>query len=116
LPDRQVSADNFELQFATNHLGHFALTAQLLPLLRGKHGARVVNMSSLAHRQGCINFNDLQATHFYHPWKAYSQSKLANLLLARELQRRSEANDWGIAEQCGTSRLFPHRSRRQWSG
>ncbi|MFL9991290.1 oxidoreductase [Paraburkholderia sediminicola] len=107
LPDRKVSADNLELQFATNHLGHFALTARLLPLLRGNHGARVVSMSSLAHRQGHIDFGDLQSTRAYHPWKAYSQSKLANLLFTRELQRRSDAAEWGLlsyAAHPGSSR------------
>lgn len=96
VPDRQVTADNHELQFATNYLGHFALTARLLPLLRGTHRARVVSMSSLAHRQGGIDFDDLQASHAYNPWKAYTQSKLATLLFAMELQRRSDANNWGL--------------------
>ncbi len=97
LAQRHVSVDGFELQFATNYLGHFALTARLLPLLSGAHRARVVNLSSLAHRQGRIDFDDLQAARSYHPWKAYSQSKLANLLFSQELQRRSDANGWGLA-------------------
>lgn len=96
LPDRHLSADGYELQFATNHLGHFALTARLLPLLKGVHRARVVTLSSLAHRQGRIDVDDLQASRSYQPWKAYAQSKLANLLFSLELQRRSEANGWGL--------------------
>jgi NAD(P)-dependent dehydrogenase (short-subunit alcohol dehydrogenase family) len=96
LADRRVSADNLELQFATNYLGHFALTARLLPLLRGTHRARVVGMSSLAHRQGRIDIGDLQASRSYDPWKAYAQSKLAMLMFSMELQRRSDANGWGL--------------------
>jgi NAD(P)-dependent dehydrogenase (short-subunit alcohol dehydrogenase family) len=96
LADRRVSADNFELQFATNYLGHFALAARLLPLLRGTHRARVVSMSSLAHRQGRIDIDDLQAGRSYDPWKAYAQSKLAMLMFSMELQRRSDANGWGL--------------------
>ncbi len=96
IPERRVTADGFEMQFGTNHLGHFALTAQLLPLLRAAGSPRVVQVSSGAHRMGKINFNDLQAETSYRPWRAYSQSKLANLLLALELHRRSAANSWGI--------------------
>jgi len=96
LAKRQVTVDGFEMQLATNYLGHFALTAQLLPLLRGAHKARVVNLSSLAHRHGQIDLNDLQASHAYKPWKSYAQSKLAMLMFALELQRRSEANGWGL--------------------
>jgi NAD(P)-dependent dehydrogenase (short-subunit alcohol dehydrogenase family) len=59
LPRRQTTADGFEVQFGTNHLGHFALTARLMPLLRRASGARVVSLSSLAHRTGLIDFNDL---------------------------------------------------------
>ncbi|MFM0208346.1 SDR family NAD(P)-dependent oxidoreductase [Paraburkholderia sediminicola] len=96
LADRRVSADNLELQFATNYLWHFALTAQLLPLLRGTHRARVVSMSSLVHRQGRIDVDDLQASRSYDLWKAYAQSKLAMLLFSTEPQRRSDANGWGL--------------------
>lgn len=94
LPTRQVSEDGFELQLATNYLGHFALTGLLLPLLRaGK--ARTVQLSSIAHRQGRIYLDDLQVED-YRPWKAYAQSKLAMLMFALELDRRSQANGWGI--------------------
>jgi NAD(P)-dependent dehydrogenase (short-subunit alcohol dehydrogenase family) len=96
LPQRQATADGFEMQFGTNYLGHYALTAQLLPWLRRGHQPRVVNLSSLTHRQGAIDFDDLQATRSYSPRKAYSQSKLAMLMFALELQRRSDAAGWGL--------------------
>ncbi len=95
-PKRLETADGFELQFGTNHIGHFALTAQLLPLLRKSPGARIVTVSSIANREGVINFDDLQSRSAYDPGKAYSQSKLANLLFALELQRQSEKHGWGI--------------------
>ena len=96
LPTRQVTKDGFEMQLGTNYLGHFALTAQLLPLLRGTHHARVVNLSSIAHRQGQIAFDDLQGSRSYSAWRIYAQSKLAMLIFALELQRRSDANGWGL--------------------
>jgi NAD(P)-dependent dehydrogenase (short-subunit alcohol dehydrogenase family) len=96
LPRRQTTADGFEMQFGTNYLGHFALTARLLPLLRRASGPRVVNLSSLAHRTGFIDFNDLQGARLYSPWKAYGQSKLACLMFALELQRRSDAAGWNL--------------------
>jgi NAD(P)-dependent dehydrogenase (short-subunit alcohol dehydrogenase family) len=96
LPERQATPDGFEMQLGTNYLGHYALTAQLLALLRRGHQPRVVNLSSLAHRSGAINFADLQSTRSYTPWKAYGQSKLAMLMFALELQRRSDAAGWGL--------------------
>jgi NAD(P)-dependent dehydrogenase (short-subunit alcohol dehydrogenase family) len=96
LPRRQITADGFELQFATNYLGHFALTARLLPLLRRSAAPRVVNVSSLAHRTAFIDFDDLQGGRVYLPWKAYGQSKLAMLMFALELQRRSDAAGWNL--------------------
>ena len=96
LPTRQTTADGFEMQFGTNYLGHYALTAQLLPLLRRGQEPRVVNLSSIAHRTGTIDFGDLQGDRFYLPWKAYSQSKLAMLMFALELQRRSDATGWKL--------------------
>ena len=96
LPKRQETADGFEMQLGTNYLGHYALTARLLPLLRRGSQPRVVNLSSLAHRSGAINFDDLQSRRFYSPWKAYCQSKLAMLIFAFELQRRSDAAGWGL--------------------
>ncbi|WP_343634013.1 SDR family oxidoreductase [Fluviicola sp.] len=106
-PKRLETADGFELQFGTNHIGHFALTAQLLPLLRKSPGARVVTVSSVANRAGQINFEDLQSKSSYTPMKAYGQAKLANLMFALELQRQSEKHGWGItsmASHPGVSR------------
>jgi NAD(P)-dependent dehydrogenase (short-subunit alcohol dehydrogenase family) len=96
LPRRHLTADGFEMQFGVNHLGHFALTALLLPLLRHAPAGRVVGVTSLSHRMGRIEFDDLQAARAYAPWKAYSQSKLAVLMFALELQRRSDAAGWGL--------------------
>ncbi len=96
LPRRQTTADGFEMQFGTNHLGHFALTARLMPLLRLASGPRVVSVSSLAHRTGFIDFADLEGARVYSPWKAYGQSKLATLMFALELQRRSDAAGWNL--------------------
>ncbi|MEG0850097.1 MAG: SDR family oxidoreductase [Flavobacterium sp.] len=106
-PNRLETADGFELQFGTNHIGHFALTAQLLPLLRKASNARVVTVSSVANRSGIINFDDLQSTASYNPGKAYGQAKLANLMFALELQRQSDKHGWGItsiASHPGVSR------------
>jgi NAD(P)-dependent dehydrogenase (short-subunit alcohol dehydrogenase family) len=96
LATRQSTADGFEMQFGTNYLGHYALTAHLLPLLRRASAPRVVSLSSIAHQQGRIDFDDLQGERLYRPWKAYSQSKLAMLMFALELQRRSDAQGWGL--------------------
>jgi NAD(P)-dependent dehydrogenase (short-subunit alcohol dehydrogenase family) len=96
LPRRQTTADGFEMQFGTNHLGHFALTARLMSLLRRAGEPRVVSVSSLAHRTGFIDFADLQGARLYSPWKAYGQSKLATLMFALELQRRSDAAGWNL--------------------
>ncbi len=93
-PRREVTADGFELQFGTNYLGHFALTARLLPVLQ--ENARVVSLSSVAARAGIIDFNDLNSGSNYAAMRAYSQSKLACLMFALELQRRSDAMGWGI--------------------
>lgn len=94
-PKRDVTEDGFELQFGSNHLGHFALTAHLLPLLRAAGDARVVSLSSLMARAGRLDFDDLQGEN-YRPSRAYGLSKLATLMFARELNRRSIAADWGI--------------------
>lgn len=96
-PDRRTTADGFELQFGVNYLGHFALTARLMPaLLRAEAGARVVQVSSLAHRRGRIAWDDLQGERRYSPWAAYGQSKLAMLMFARELARRAKAQGWPL--------------------
>ena len=90
IPYRQT-ADGFEMQFGTNHLGHFALTGLLLDRLLATDGARVVNVASGAHRMGKIRFDDLQWKNGYRKWMAYGQSKLANLLFTLELQRKVDA-------------------------
>lgn len=84
------TADGFEMQFGTNHLGHFALTGLLLPALLARKAPRVVAVSSMAHVIGRIRFDDLQHEKSYSKWLAYGQSKLANLLFARELDRRAK--------------------------
>jgi len=88
---RRATADGFEMQFGTNHLGHSALTGLLLPLLLTTPTARIVTVSSGAHILGKINFDDLQSERSYSKWGAYGQSKLANLLFAYELQRKLTA-------------------------
>jgi NAD(P)-dependent dehydrogenase (short-subunit alcohol dehydrogenase family) len=88
-PHRRT-ADGFELQFGTNHLGHFALTGLLLPNLLCARAPRVVTLSSGAHRIGRIKFDDLQSERRYQNWLAYGQSKLANLMFAFELARRAK--------------------------
>ncbi|GAB3002533.1 SDR family oxidoreductase [Mycobacterium bourgelatii] len=95
-PTRDTTADGFELQFGSNHLGHFALTGHALPLLRAAQRARVVSLSSLAARRGRINFDDPQFEKSYNAMAAYSQSKVAVLMFARELDKRSRAGGWGI--------------------
>lgn len=96
-PTRQETVDGFELQFGTNYLGHFALTGHLLPLLRKGDAPRVVSLGSVAARSGAINFDDLNARKSYRPMPVYSQSKLACVMFAFELQRRSGAADWGVS-------------------
>jgi NAD(P)-dependent dehydrogenase (short-subunit alcohol dehydrogenase family) len=90
-PPRRQTADGFELQFGTNHLGHFALTGRLIGAMEGREDARVVTLSSTAHRTGRIAFNNLGGERHYFRWRAYGQSKLANLLFALELERRLSA-------------------------
>ncbi len=88
---RQETANGLERQFGVNHLGHFALTGALLSLLLNTPGSRIVNVSSMAHRSGRLNFSDLHGRQKYSPFGAYAQSKLANLLFTLELQRRLES-------------------------
>ncbi|BDH55859.1 SDR family NAD(P)-dependent oxidoreductase [Tsukamurella sp. PLM1] len=95
-PPKQTTADGFELQFGTNHLGHFAWTAQILDLLLDVPGSRVVTVASIAHRiRAAIHFDDLQWERSYERVAAYGQSKLANLLFHYELQRRLAARASG---------------------
>ena len=86
--ERRLSADGFELQWATNHLGHFALTGLLLPAVLAAPAARVVTVASIAHKRGAIHFDDLNSEKKYTPMGAYQQTKLANLLFGFELERR----------------------------
>lgn len=106
-PRRMETTDGFELQFGTNYLSHYALTGLLLPLLVNAGQARVVTLSSIAARGGRIDFSDLQARRRYRPMPVYAQSKLACLMFARELHRRSIEAAWGltsIAAHPGVSR------------
>jgi NAD(P)-dependent dehydrogenase (short-subunit alcohol dehydrogenase family) len=90
-PPKRKTVDGFEQQIGTNHLGHFALTGLLLPSLLARPDSRVVAVTSQAHRTGAINFDDLNGDSGYNRWGAYSQSKLANLVFAYELDRRAQA-------------------------
>ncbi|UFS60954.1 SDR family oxidoreductase [Subtercola endophyticus] len=96
VPRRTLTDDGFELQFGTNHLGHFALTGLLLPALMRSDTARVITMSSIMHWIGRIDFEDLQSESKYNAWGAYGQSKLANLMFAKELARRNATLGWGV--------------------
>jgi NAD(P)-dependent dehydrogenase (short-subunit alcohol dehydrogenase family) len=102
-PPRRLTADGFESQLGTNHLGHFALTGLLLPKLLAAPEPRVVTMSSGGHRMGRINFDDLHGERRYNNWLAYGQSKLANLLFAFELQRRAAGKLQSLAAHPGYS-------------
>jgi NAD(P)-dependent dehydrogenase (short-subunit alcohol dehydrogenase family) len=95
-PKRELTGDGFELQFEANYLGHFALTAQLLPLLRKAKSPRVVTLSSIYAHAGRLDWNNLQSEKSYRPGRAYGLSKLAMLMFARELNERSVADGWGI--------------------
>jgi NAD(P)-dependent dehydrogenase (short-subunit alcohol dehydrogenase family) len=91
LPTREVTPEGFERQFATNHLGHFALTGLLIPSLLAAPAPRVVTVASIAHRTGKIEFDNLQGERKYNPREAYNRTKLANILFARELEKRARA-------------------------
>jgi NAD(P)-dependent dehydrogenase (short-subunit alcohol dehydrogenase family) len=97
LPTRRTTPQGFEVQFGTNHLGHFALTGLLLPLLLQQAGSRIVTVASIAHKGGVLNFDDLNAERKYDPRKAYHQSKLANLVFGIELDRRLRAKSANTA-------------------
>ncbi|SFR90839.1 NAD(P)-dependent dehydrogenase, short-chain alcohol dehydrogenase family [Agromyces sp. CF514] len=105
-PDRQMTADGFELQFGTNHLGHFALVAGLLPLLRAGR-ARVTSQVSIAANSGRINWGDLNWERSYDGMAAYSQSKIAFGLFGLELDRRSCAEGWGISSNLSHPGIAP---------
>lgn len=100
-PKRLQTADGFELQFGTNVLGHFALTGLLLPALQqasedSSEPSRIVTIASIAHKRGSLNFEDLQYQQNYSPMRTYQQSKLANLMLALEMDRRLRATDSNV--------------------
>jgi NAD(P)-dependent dehydrogenase (short-subunit alcohol dehydrogenase family) len=105
-PDRQVTADGFELQFGTNHLGHVALVRELLPLLRAGR-ARVTSQISVAANRNAINWDDLNWERSYNGMKAYSQSKIALGLFGLELDRRSAANGWDITSNLAHPGVAP---------
>lgn len=105
-PDRQTTADGFELQWGTNHLAHFALTARLLPLLSAGN-ARVTTQSSVSAQMNGINWDDLNFERSYSDAKAYSQSKIANLMFGLELNRRSNAAGWGITSNASHPGVTP---------
>lgn len=105
-PHRQLTADGFELQLGTNHLGHFALTLGLLPLLQAGN-ARVTHQTSVAARSGAIDWNDINSENDYNVMKAYSASKIAVGLFARELDVRSRAGGWGITSNLAHPGISP---------
>ncbi|WP_280423472.1 SDR family oxidoreductase [Nocardia carnea] len=105
-PDRQATADGFELQFGTNHLGHFALVGHILPLLSAGR-ARVTSQISIAARRGTINWDDLNWERRYDGERAYSQSKIAFGLFGLELDRRSKAHGWGITSNLSHPGVAP---------
>ncbi|GAA1436869.1 SDR family oxidoreductase [Microlunatus lacustris] len=105
-PDRQTTADGFELQLGSNHLGHVALVAHLLPLLRAGQ-ARVTSQLSIAARTGRIDWDDLNSEHGYHAMRAYGQSKIAFGLFGLELDRRSRAHGWGITSNLSHPGVAP---------
>ena len=105
-PDRQTTSDGFELQFGSNHLGHFALVAHLLPLLRAGR-ARVTSQISVAANENAINWDDLNWERSYHGRGAYSQSKIAFGLFGLELDRRSQAGGWGITSNLSHPGVAP---------
>lgn len=105
-PSRQTTAEGFELQLATNHLGHFALVAQLLPLLRAGR-ARVVSQLSVAAKRGSINWDDPNWERSYDGMRAYRQSKIALGLFGLELDRRSKAYGWGIKSNLSHPGIAP---------
>jgi NAD(P)-dependent dehydrogenase (short-subunit alcohol dehydrogenase family) len=88
--ERRLTEDGFELQIGTNHLGHFALTMRLMPLLLKASAPRVVSLSSNMHKRGMINFDDLQLSRSYGPARSYGQSKLATIMFALELDSRAK--------------------------
>lgn len=116
ISERRVSPDGFELTFAIGHLGHFVLTGLLLPVIGSASQPRVVTVSSLVHGQGYFDWNDLQISRNYSSQRPYNQTKLANLIFAREFQRRIDAVGGGIksiAVHPGVARTSIGANRKQ---
>lgn len=110
VPQRRTTADGFESQFGTNHLGHFALTGLLLASQHARPGARIVSITAQLNRIGRINIDDLQGEQRYSRWRAYAQSKLATLMFAIELDRRLRAANLpisSVAAHPGAARTHP---------
>ncbi|AWS47899.1 SDR family oxidoreductase [Streptosporangium sp. 'caverna'] len=105
-PDRQATAEGFELQFGSNHLGHFALVSHLLPLLSAGR-ARVTSQISISANENAINWDDLNWERSYHARRAYSQSKIAFGLFGLELDRRSQVAGWGITSNISHPGVAP---------
>ncbi|MBO9534247.1 MAG: SDR family oxidoreductase [Solirubrobacteraceae bacterium] len=105
-PARQTTADGFELQLGTNHLGHFALVGHLLPLLRAGR-ARVTSQTSVAANRSAVNWDDVNWERSYDGMKAYGQSKVAFGLFGLELERRSQAHGWGITSNVSHPGVAP---------
>jgi NAD(P)-dependent dehydrogenase (short-subunit alcohol dehydrogenase family) len=117
IPTRHETVDGFEMQFGANYVGHFALNMRLLPKVFAARTPRVITVSSLAHRGGRIDFDDLQAKKRYTPWKAYCQSKLATLMFSLELERRARAAGWNLmstAAHPGYARTGLQSAGRSW--
>jgi len=112
-PPYGLTKDGYELQFGTNHLGHFALTGLLMRQLLATPGSRVVTVSSNAHRGGRINFGDLNSARHYRRMAAYGQSKLANLMFTYELQRRLDAAEAQTIADANVKLSEYHQGRRQ---
>ena len=122
VPPYSRSAQGHELQWAVNHLGHFALTGMLIDILADTPGSRAVTQTSMAHWGGSIDFDDINSVNGYRPWKAYQQSKLANILFARGLDRRLRALGFrspvSLASHPGVADtpLFKHEKRATYWG
>lgn len=116
ISERRTTVDNFELTFGIGHLGHFALTGLLLPLLLKSKAPRVVTVSSIVHKLGSFDWSDLQMTRHYHSQRPYNQTKLANLVFALELQRRAAAAGVKLASMAvhpGVSRTNIGAARKE---
>lgn len=120
IPPASKTEDGLELQFGVNHIGHFALSGYLYPLLNNTTGSRIVTVSSMAYLRGSIDFNNLRSEHSYDPMREYAQSKLANLLFTLELQRRIEEAGhqvMAVASQPGANKteLSRHMSTAEYA-